>query len=82
MNIPRKPQEGTGSPSGPSQVRTREELGAALSALRVEAGLSVRDVVRLVPTLSLGTASGWFSGHHVPTRASEATLAELSLIHI
>ncbi|MDV7999996.1 WD40 repeat domain-containing protein [Rhodococcus sp. IEGM 1408] len=38
------------------------------------AGLSVRDVVRQVPALSLGTASGWFSGQHVPTRSSEATL--------
>ncbi len=41
------------------------------------AGLSVRDVVRLIPSLSLGTASGWFSGQHVPTRASEATLVAL-----
>lgn len=61
----------------PSQVRTREELGAAFTALRVGAGLSVRDVVRLVPTLSLGTASGWFSGQHVPTRASETTLVQM-----
>lgn len=63
-----------GSASDPSQVQTREELGAALTALRVTAGLSVRDVVRLVPPLTLGTASGWFSGQHVPTRSSEATL--------
>ncbi|OAH61837.1 hypothetical protein AYJ66_13435 [Dietzia cinnamea] len=58
-------------------MRTREELGAALTALRAGAGLSVRDVVRLVPSLSLGTASGWFSGQHVPTRASESTLVEM-----
>ena len=63
--------------SAPSQVQTREELGAALTALRAGAGLSVRDVVRLVPSLSLGTASGWFSGQHVPTRASESTLIEM-----
>lgn len=63
--------------SVPSQVRTREELGAALTTLRVEAGLSVRDVVRLIPSLSLGTASGWFSGQHVPTRANETTLVEM-----
>ena len=34
-------------------------------------------MVRLVPSLSLGTASGWFSGHHVPTRASEPTLEQV-----
>ena len=65
------------SPSAPSQVQTREELGAALTALRVRAGLSIRDVVRRAPTPSLGTASGWFSGHHVPTRASEVTLVQM-----
>ncbi len=36
--------------------------------------MSVREVVRQVPGLSLGTASGWFSGQHVPTLASEPTL--------
>ena len=60
-----------------SQVRTREEFGAALTELRIEAGLSVRDVVRLVPSLSLGTASGWFSGQHVPTRSSEKTVIDV-----
>ena len=72
---------GAGNPtddrSVPSQVQTREELGAAFTALRVSAGLSVRDVVRSVPSLTLGTASGWFSGGHVPTRASESTLVEM-----
>ncbi|KAA0918390.1 hypothetical protein [Dietzia sp. ANT_WB102] len=77
MDTSRDPDEPAPRPSGPSQVRTREELGAALTALRVQAGLSVRDVVRLVPSLSLGTASGWFSGQHVPTRASESTLVEM-----
>lgn len=68
------PPHPPGAPSDPSQVRTREELGAALTALRASAGLSVRDVVREVPALTLGTASGWFSGQHVPTRSSETTL--------
>lgn len=48
-----------------------------MTLLRIRAGLSVRDVVRSVPSLSLGTASGWFSGQHVPTRASESTLIEM-----
>lgn len=77
MNTSGSAYESPEPPSGPSQIQTREELGAALTALRIRAGLSVRDVVRQVPALSLGTASGWFSGHHVPTRASEATLVEV-----
>ena len=74
VHTPREPVEGAVGRSAPSQIQTREELGTALTALRVAAGLSVRDVVRLVPSLTLGTASGWFSGQHAPTRASEATL--------
>ncbi|MBB1022582.1 hypothetical protein G6030_15010, partial [Dietzia sp. E1] len=77
METARGPGDHADDRSAPSQVRTREELGAALTALRAGAGLSVRDVVRLVPSLSLGTASGWFSGQHVPTRASESTLVEM-----
>lgn len=77
VNTTPGPPSASGDASEPSQIRTREELGAALTALRVSAGLSVRDVTRLVPSLSLGTASGWFSGQHVPTRSSEATLVTL-----
>ena len=77
VNITRGPYENPDPPSAPSQVQTREELGGALTRLRIAAGLSVRDTVRLVPSLSLGTASGWFSGQHVPTRASQPTLVEL-----
>ena len=39
--------------------------------------MSVRDVVRRVPGLAHGTAAGWFSGHHVPTRASTSTFATM-----
>ncbi len=74
VNTHSGPSHPPGPPSDLSQVRTREELGAALTTLRVAAGLSVRDVVRQVPALTLGTASGWFSGQHVPTRSSETTL--------
>ena len=77
VDTSREPDEAAVQQSAPSQIRTREELGAALTRLRVAAGMSVREVVRLVPSLSLGTASGWFSGHHVPTRASEATFVEM-----
>ena len=66
-----------GRDSVPSQVMTRGELGAALTAARTAAGLSIREVVRRVPGLSLGTASGWFSGQHVPTAASRETFGAL-----
>ncbi|HHX84900.1 MAG TPA: helix-turn-helix transcriptional regulator, partial [Actinomycetales bacterium] len=66
-----------GRDSVPSQVMTRGELGAALTTARTAAGLSIREVVRRVPGLSLGTASGWFSGQHVPTAASRETFGAL-----
>ena len=52
----------------PESVSTREELGRALTELRVQAGLSVRDVAADADAL-LGTVAGWFAG-------------QLSLIHI
>ncbi|GAC47217.1 NACHT and WD repeat domain-containing protein [Gordonia aichiensis] len=55
----------------PESVGTREELGRALTELRVQAGLSVRDVAADADAL-LGTVAGWFAGQHAPTRASRA----------
>ncbi|UEA58036.1 AAA family ATPase [Gordonia otitidis] len=55
----------------PESVSTREELGRALTELRVQAGLSVRDVAADADAL-LGTVAGWFAGQHAPTRASRA----------
>ncbi|GAB2660461.1 hypothetical protein GCM10027169_24160 [Gordonia jinhuaensis] len=50
-------------------VHTREELGRALTDLRLEAGLSVRDVATQADAL-LGTVAGWFAGQHAPTKSS------------
>lgn len=57
-----------GTPS-PGDVATREDLAAALTALRTAAGMSVREVVAASDGLH-GTVAGWFSGQHLPTNAS------------
>lgn len=54
---------------GPSSITSREELGRALTELRVARNLSVRDVAAESDAL-LGTVAGWFAGQHAPTRAS------------
>lgn len=54
---------------GPEAVGSRDELGSALTELRVARGLSVRDVAAEADAL-VGTVAGWFAGQHAPTRAS------------
>lgn len=58
------------SPTGvdPGAIGSREELAAALTALRASAGLSVRDVVDRSGGIH-GTITGWFAGQHLPTSA-------------
>ena len=58
---------------GPDSVRSRDELGVALTELRLRAGLSVRDVASEADAL-LGTVAGWFAGQHAPTAASREPL--------
>ncbi|MDZ7932133.1 hypothetical protein [Rhodococcus sp. NPDC076796] len=53
----------------PSSISDRSEFAAGLRAIRIQAGATVRDVVQRSGGLH-GTISGWFSGHHVPTKAS------------
>ncbi|NDK91811.1 hypothetical protein GYA93_19875 [Gordonia desulfuricans] len=53
----------------PESVSTRDELGRALTRLREDSGLSVRDVATEANAL-LGTVAGWFAGQHAPTKAS------------
>ncbi|MDV6263478.1 ATP-binding protein [Rhodococcus yunnanensis] len=53
----------------PSSISDRTEFAAALRAIRTEAGATVREIVERSGGLH-GTISGWFSGHHVPTKAS------------
>ena len=63
------PSAADGRLRGPEGVRTREELGAALTERRESAGLSVREVAEQADAL-LGTVAGWFAGQHAPTKAS------------
>nr|WP_245551688.1 WD40 repeat domain-containing protein [Gordonia hirsuta] len=53
----------------PDAVHTREDLGTALTELRLTGDLSVREVAAEADAL-LGTVAGWFAGQHAPTRAS------------
>lgn len=48
---------------------TRQDLAAALTELRQDAGLSVREVVTASGGLH-GTISGWLSGQHLPTTSN------------
>ncbi|OZG27892.1 hypothetical protein BH683_016520 [Williamsia sp. 1138] len=54
----------------PETVQTREDLGKALTELRENAGLTVRELVEQSDAL-LGTVSGWLAGNHAPTAASK-----------
>ncbi|KAA0018479.1 nSTAND1 domain-containing NTPase [Antrihabitans cavernicola] len=60
----------------PAQAHTREEFADALSELRVASGFTVRELAGAVRSHP-GTVSGWFVGHHVPTKHSESTFREL-----
>lgn len=62
--------ETTVEAADPTSITSRTEFGRALTALRTRAGLSIRDVVDASGALH-GTVAGWFSGQHLPTRASE-----------
>lgn len=53
----------------PETVQTREDLGKALTRLREDAGLTVRELVEQSGALQ-GTVSGWLAGNHAPTAAS------------
>ena len=57
-------------PLDPGRIGSRAQFADALTELRTRAGLSVRDVVAASGALH-GTVAGWFSGQHLPTRASE-----------
>ncbi|WP_032376607.1 AAA family ATPase [Rhodococcoides fascians] len=53
----------------PSSISDRSEFAAALRSIRIDAGATVREIVERSGGLH-GTISGWFSGHHLPTKAS------------
>ncbi len=60
----------------PAGVATRDELSEALTALREQAGLTVRDVARRTG-IPVATVGGWFSGQHVPPVAATAQVRAL-----
>ncbi|NCD20254.1 MAG: helix-turn-helix domain-containing protein, partial [Actinobacteria bacterium] len=73
--------EGTRMPTSatgldPAGVATRDELSEALTALREQAGLTVRDVARRTG-IPVATVGGWFSGQHVPPVAATAQVRAL-----
>lgn len=54
-----------GGRPAPSQIETREQFAAALTALRESAALSVRDLAR-VTGIPFSTLGGYLSGRHLP----------------
>lgn len=67
-----------GEPPRPDHISDRIEFGAALTALRESAGLSVRDLARSAGVPS-ATVSGYLSGRHLPRIVQpEAFLAVLA----
>ena len=63
----------------PTCITSREDLAAALTALRERAGLTVRDVARR-SDVPVATVGGYFSGRHVPpVSATEQVVALLAV---
>ncbi|WP_024802834.1 hypothetical protein [Nocardia sp. BMG51109] len=54
----------------PAAISNRTEFAAALTRLRTDRRLTVRQVVERSGCLH-GTVSGWFAGYHVPTEPNE-----------
>ncbi|MGB7981043.1 MAG: helix-turn-helix transcriptional regulator, partial [Candidatus Nanopelagicales bacterium] len=60
----------------PHDVGTAREFAAALSEVRLRAGLSVRDVARATGIPS-GTLGGYFSGRHLPPATQPQLLGQV-----
>jgi transcriptional regulator with XRE-family HTH domain len=60
----------------PPAIGSRSELAAALTRLREQSGLSVRDLARRVES-PVATIGGYFSGRHLPTPAQSAVFFRL-----
>lgn len=60
----------------PAGLSRREDVAAALTALRERAGLSVRDLARR-SGVPLATVGGYLSGRHLPQAASRDVLRRL-----
>lgn len=57
------------SPVDPHEIRTREDLAAALTALREARGWTIRDVAQ-ASGIPVATTGGYFSGRHLPPLAT------------
>ncbi|NUP30043.1 MAG: helix-turn-helix transcriptional regulator, partial [Nocardia sp.] len=60
-----------------ARLSTRKEFGAALTAVRAAAGLSIREVARKAG-VTPGTVSGWFAGNAAP--APDEGLRDLAAV--
>ena len=60
----------------PATIRTRAEFGAGLTALRVAAGLTVRELARRIDRPA-GTLGDYLSGRHVPSPAQQSLIVDV-----
>ncbi|MGC0366589.1 WD40 repeat protein [Rhodococcus sp. 27YEA15] len=67
--MPSKSDLSESSNVDPAAIESRAQFAEDLTHVRVAAGLTIRDAVERSGGLH-GTVSGWFSGRHLPTRAS------------
>jgi WD40 repeat protein len=62
----------------PERIATRQEFSQALTLLREQAGLSVRDVARRTAARGQHTTlGGWFAGQHLPSASSTTLLVSV-----
>jgi WD40 repeat protein/transcriptional regulator with XRE-family HTH domain len=60
----------------PANVVTKRDFGVALTALRENAGFTVRDLAKKID-VPLGTVSGWCTGRHLPTLSQKELFLRL-----
>src|SRR5580658_8335600 len=61
-------------PPDPDRIATQQDFGRELTAVRVRAGLTVRQVARAA-SLPISTAGDYFSGRHLPADGRPEQLA-------
>jgi WD40 repeat protein/transcriptional regulator with XRE-family HTH domain len=67
---------GSGLPD-PDRITTKREFAAALSVLREQTGLTIRDVAhRLGRRVPVSTLGDWFSGRGLPSRQLQSAFCE------
>ncbi|MEU8221851.1 hypothetical protein [Kribbella sp. NPDC048915] len=64
--------------ASPDHIQTRGQLADELTALRMRAGLTVRDISRAINHLQPHSTIGeWFAGRSVPSNSSQALYVEV-----